>query len=70
LAQDIEDDTIVLADIDKEEKARLLAQLLEHRKHRRTGVRGTTKAAQLDARRTAGNVGEAVSLLILICRLP
>ncbi|KAJ7083027.1 hypothetical protein C8R44DRAFT_746328 [Mycena epipterygia] len=60
LAEDIEDGTIVLGDIDDEERQRLINQLLEHRMLKRRGVRGTTKASQLDARQTASRIGDAL----------
>ncbi|KAF8137740.1 hypothetical protein K438DRAFT_1996768 [Mycena galopus ATCC 62051] len=46
--------------IDNKERDRLINQLLEHRKLKRVGLRATTKAAQLDGRRTSGRVGDAL----------
>ncbi|KAJ7158163.1 hypothetical protein C8R46DRAFT_1225182 [Mycena filopes] len=59
LQQDIEEG-LVLLDMETDEKKRLLAQLLKHRELKRTGIRGTTKAAQLDARQTAVRIGNAL----------
>ncbi|KAK6992486.1 hypothetical protein R3P38DRAFT_2739770, partial [Favolaschia claudopus] len=60
LKEDIADGTVVLEDIDTKERKRLIDQLTEHRTTKRKGVRGTTKAAQLDARLTAKKMGEGL----------
>ncbi|KAJ7019159.1 hypothetical protein C8F04DRAFT_1324250 [Mycena alexandri] len=57
LAEDERLGLIDLGTIDEKEKERLLEQLMEHRKLKRTGIRGSTKAAQLDSRATACRVG-------------
>ncbi|KAK7007339.1 hypothetical protein R3P38DRAFT_2553698, partial [Favolaschia claudopus] len=59
LREDIEDGTVVIEDIDDTERKRLIDQLIEHRTTKRKGIRGTTKAAQLDTRLTAKKMGEA-----------
>ncbi|KAJ6557123.1 hypothetical protein B0H10DRAFT_2240920 [Mycena sp. CBHHK59/15] len=60
LAEDIEDSTIVLGDINDKDQQRLINQLLEHRMLKRRGVRGTTKVSQLDARQTVSHIGDAL----------
>ncbi|KAF8190726.1 hypothetical protein K438DRAFT_1763168 [Mycena galopus ATCC 62051] len=60
LAENIEDGSLVLGDIEDKERDRLITQLLDHRKLKSTGVRGTTRASQLDARRSATRIGDAL----------
>jgi hypothetical protein len=57
---EIEDGTLVLADIPDAEKKRLMDQLLEHRETKRRGVRGTNMSALVDARQTAKSISSAV----------
>ncbi|KAF8128821.1 hypothetical protein K438DRAFT_1789341 [Mycena galopus ATCC 62051] len=64
LREDLQDEidagTFSLSSIETKERDRLINQLLEHRKLKRVGLRATTKAAQLDGRRTSGRIGDAV----------
>ncbi|KAJ7016147.1 hypothetical protein C8F04DRAFT_1282474 [Mycena alexandri] len=59
-----EDERLGLFDltrIDDDEKKRLIKQLLEHRKFRRTGIRATTKSQQLDNTRTGLGMGNTLN---------
>ncbi|KAJ7033784.1 hypothetical protein C8F04DRAFT_1260516 [Mycena alexandri] len=59
-----EDERLGLFDltrIDDDEKKRLIKQLLEHRKFRRTGIRATTKSQQLDNTRTGLSMGNTLN---------
>ncbi|KAF8144408.1 hypothetical protein K438DRAFT_1782879 [Mycena galopus ATCC 62051] len=64
LREDLQDEidagTFSLSSIETKERDCLINQLLEHRKLKRVGLRATTKAAQLDGRRTSGRIGDAL----------
>ncbi|KAF8209735.1 hypothetical protein K438DRAFT_2058594 [Mycena galopus ATCC 62051] len=64
LREDLQDEidagTFSLSSIETKERDRLINQLLEHQKLKRVGLRATTKAAQLDGRRTSGRIGDAL----------
>jgi hypothetical protein len=60
LDQELEDGTFSYRSIDKVEEKRLVDQVLESRAHARRGPRATMKAAQIDARLTAKQIGDEV----------
>ncbi|KAJ7825716.1 hypothetical protein B0H13DRAFT_1918526 [Mycena leptocephala] len=59
--EEIENGTLVLAEIPKAEHDRLIQQVLEARELKKTGVRGTTMAALMDATQTAKSVQRGVT---------
>jgi hypothetical protein len=60
--EEIENGTLVLAEIPKAEHNRLIQQVLEARELKKTGVWGTTMATLMDATQTAKSVQRGVSL--------
>ncbi|KAJ7900990.1 hypothetical protein B0H14DRAFT_3738648 [Mycena olivaceomarginata] len=57
LNDDLESGAFNYSSIDKDEKLRLINQLLEHRHETRTSMRATMKTAQIDASNTAERIG-------------
>ncbi|KAF8144520.1 hypothetical protein K438DRAFT_1782801 [Mycena galopus ATCC 62051] len=60
LQDEIDDGTFSFSSIETAERDRLINQLLEHRKLKRVGLRATTRAIQLDGRRTSSRMGDAL----------
>ncbi|KAJ7315493.1 hypothetical protein DFH08DRAFT_971857 [Mycena albidolilacea] len=57
LDDDLESGAFTYSSVDKDEKLRLISQLLESRHQARTSMRATMKAAQIDASNTAERIG-------------
>ncbi|KAF8185807.1 hypothetical protein K438DRAFT_2019932 [Mycena galopus ATCC 62051] len=60
LQDEIDTGTFSFSSIETAECDRLINQLLEHRKHKRVGLRATTRAIQLDGRHTSSCMGDAL----------
>jgi hypothetical protein len=60
LNDDLESGAFKYSSIDKDEKLRLINQLLEHRHETRTSMRATMKTAQIDTSNTAKRIGNEV----------
>ncbi|KAF8212598.1 hypothetical protein K438DRAFT_1751039 [Mycena galopus ATCC 62051] len=60
LQDEIDDGTFSFSSIETAEHDRLINQLLEHWKLKRVGLRATTRAIQLDGRRTSSRMGDAL----------
>jgi hypothetical protein len=64
LNDDLESGAFKYSSIDKDEKLRLINQLLEHRHQTRTSMRATMKSAQINASNTAERIGNEVRFLV------
>lgn len=64
LKDDIESGDFDMDSIDAAEEKRLINQALDHRMNKRRGVRGTTKASQIDVTQTMRGMTDAVSFLL------
>jgi hypothetical protein len=60
LDNDLESGVFTYSTMQKDEKQRLINQLLEHRYQARTSMRATMKTAQIDASNTAERIGNEV----------